>query len=258
MTGLAVATGPTIAACSSGPSYDEWAATDGAAGRINLDDVQTAFKDSKSVSDFEKRVNEIFEGDQIVLIRAEQTETALILEGWEDLNGSNEIDDTQDDKLFTVTKQEDDTYQMRGYHANSYYNSNFGAGNFLFTYMVLSSLSGPRYFYNTNPVQARTTVRGQRSSYRSSATYERQVRTNSNYYSQQKNFAGSRYDAAGKNLSTSRQGYQANSRTSGSFKSSASGVRSSWGSVGRTGFSSGGFRGGGGGQTIIGSIRDIG
>jgi hypothetical protein len=258
MTGLAVATGPTIAACSSGPSYDEWAATDGAAGRINLDDVQTAFKDSKSVSDFEKRVNEIFEGDQIVLIRAEQTETALILEGWEDLNGSNEIDDTQDDKLFTVTKQEDDTYQMRGYHANSYYNSNFGAGNFLFTYMVLSSLSGPRYFYNTNPVQARTTVRGQRSSYRSSATYERQVRTNSNYYSQQKNFAGSRYDAAGKNLSTSRQGYQANSRTSGSFKSSATGVRSSWGSVGRTGFSSGGFRGGGGGQTIIGSIRDIG
>ena len=65
--GLAVAAAPVAAACSSGPtssgpSYEDWATTDGAAGRINLEDVQTAFKESESVTDFEKRVNEIFEG----------------------------------------------------------------------------------------------------------------------------------------------------------------------------------------------------
>ena len=54
-----VATAPLISACSSGPSFDDWAATDGAAGRINLDDVQEAFKDSKSPTEFEKRVNDI-------------------------------------------------------------------------------------------------------------------------------------------------------------------------------------------------------
>ena len=54
-----VAAGPVMAACSSGPTYDQWAATDGAAGRINLDDVQEAFKDSKSPTDFERRANEI-------------------------------------------------------------------------------------------------------------------------------------------------------------------------------------------------------
>ena len=85
----AVAATPVAAACSSGPSYDDWAATDGAAGRINLDEVQTSFKGAKSVSDFENRVNQIYEGDGLVLIRAEQTDTALVLEGWEDLNGNS-------------------------------------------------------------------------------------------------------------------------------------------------------------------------
>ena len=50
-----VAAGPLLAACG-GPSYDAWAATDGAAGRINLDDVQEAFKNSKSPTEFEERV----------------------------------------------------------------------------------------------------------------------------------------------------------------------------------------------------------
>ena len=61
--GLAVAAAPVAAACSSGPSYEDWAATDGAAGRINLEEVQNAFQESESVTEFEKRVNEIFEGD---------------------------------------------------------------------------------------------------------------------------------------------------------------------------------------------------
>ena len=45
-SGGIIATAPLIAACSSSPSYDDWAATDGAAGRINLDDVQEAFWNS--------------------------------------------------------------------------------------------------------------------------------------------------------------------------------------------------------------------
>ena len=37
-----VAVSPIIAACGGGASYENWAATDGAAGSINLDDVQSA------------------------------------------------------------------------------------------------------------------------------------------------------------------------------------------------------------------------
>jgi hypothetical protein len=75
--GTLVVAGPTIAACSTGPSYDEWAATDGAAGRINMEDVQNAFKASKSATDFEKKVNRIYEGDGVVLIRSKQDGEAL-------------------------------------------------------------------------------------------------------------------------------------------------------------------------------------
>ena len=260
--GLAIVAAPVAAACSSGPSYDDWAATDGAAGRINLDEVQTAFKGVKSVTAFENRVNQIYEGDGIVLIRAEQTDTALVLEGWEDLNGNHSIDDEQDEKLFTITEKEDKSYDMRGYHANSYYHSTWGAGNFLFTYLLVSSLTGPRYFYATDPGYARQTIAPDRKYYRSSYSYEQQVRRNSNFFSQQKGFAGSGYDSAARSVSGARQSYQSRARSTGSYKKSSTGVRSSWGTVGRSGYSSGrggfsrgGFFGGAGGQTLLGPRR---
>ena len=253
-----------MAACSSGPSYEDWAATDGAAGRINLDEVRTSFKGAKSVTDFENRVNQIYEGDGLVLIRAEQTDTALVLEGWEDLNGNHTIDDAQDEKLFSITEKDDKSYDMRGYHANSYYHSTWGSGNFLFTYLLVSSLAGPRYIYATDPRYAGGTLSGNRKYYRSSYSYEQQVSRNSTFFNKQKGFAGSTYDSAGRNVSSARQSYQSRARSTGSYQKSSTGVRSSWGTVGRTGYSSGrggfsggrgGFFGGGGGQTFLGSMR---
>ena len=262
--GLAIAAGPVAAACSSGPSYEDWAATDGAAGRINLDEVQTSFKGAKSVTDFENRVNQIYEGDGLVLIRAEQTDTALVLEGWEDLNGNNSIDDAQDEKLFSITEKDDKSYDMRGYHANSYYHSTWGPGSFLFSYLLVSSLVGPRTVYVTDPGYARGKLSSDRKYYRSSYSYEQQVSRNSTFFNKQKGFAGSTYDSAGRNVSSVRQSYQSRARSTGSYKRSSTGVRSSWGTVGRSGYSSGrggfsggrgGFFGGGGGQTFLGSMR---
>ena len=115
-----VAAAPLVAACSSGPSFDDWAATDGAAGRINLDDVQQAFRDSKSATDFEDRVNQIYEGDGIIIIRAKQDGEKLVLEGWEDLDKNSTIEDANDDVLFTIVKDTNDEYDMRGHHANGH------------------------------------------------------------------------------------------------------------------------------------------
>ena len=130
--GSLLAGAPLLAACgpsSSGPSYSQWAATDGAAGRINLDEVQVAFQESSSATEFESRVNEIYEGDGIILIRSRQDGDRLTLEGWEDLDGNSIIDDAADDQLFAIIK-EDDQHQLQGYHANSYYNSRFGGRRF--------------------------------------------------------------------------------------------------------------------------------
>ena len=247
-SGGIIATAPLIAGCSSGPSFDDWAATDGAAGRINLDDVQEAFKDSKSVTDFERRVNEIYEGDGLIFIRASQDGERLTLEAWEDLNGNNVIDDAQDDRLFSIVK-ENNEHNLRGHQANGFYNQPFGAGNFLFTYLIISSLNRP-YFYQT-PVGRGTTMRQQRTSYRQSSKFSGQVSRNGRFASQQQRFAGSRYQQASRNVSSNRQTYQQTQRASGGFKNSSSFSRGSTRSSVSRG-SGGSFRGGGGAQTFLG------
>ena len=254
--GLAVAAAPVAAACSSGPSYEDWAATDGAAGRINLEDVQTAFKESESVTEFEKRVNEIFEGDGIILIKATQTDTAFVLEGWENLDGNIRIDEGTDEKLFTITEKEDKSYDMRGHHANGYYHSTWGAGNFLFSYLLLSSFIGPHYVYTT-PASRIGPIRSDRNLYRNSSAYKSQVSKNGSFFNRQKSFAGSSYDSADRTRSSARQSYQSRARSTGAFRSSGTGVRSSWGTSGRSGFSSGRSGGffGGGGHALLNSTR---
>ena len=236
---------PLLVACgdsSSGPSYSQWAATDGAAGRINLDDVQEAFQESSSATEFESRVNQIYEGDGIILIRARQDGDRLTLEGWEDLDGNSSIDEAADDQLFAIIK-EDEQHQLQGYHANSYHNSHFGGGDFLFTYLLISSMNRGGYYYQTGPGRA-TTVRQDRASYRGSNRYDSQLDRNRQYTSRQQTFAGSRYQEAGRGVSSGRQTYQQTQRSSGGFRNSSSITRSS-SSISR---SSG--IGGGSGSTI--------
>ena len=247
-----VAASPLIAACG-GASYEDWAATDGAAGRINLDEVQAAFKDSKGTTDFERRVNEIYEGDGLVLIRALQDGAQLTLEGWEDLNGNSEIDDTNDDQLFSIVKGTNQEYDMRGHNGNGYYRSQFGAGNFLFTYMLISAISPRGYYYNT-PRTAGREMRRQRSSYRQSSAYGRQAQRNSSFNRKQASFAGSRYQQAKGNVSSNRRTYQSTQRTSGNFRKSSTISRSRSGSFRSSGRSGG--RGGGGSMRVLG-LRNL-
>ena len=243
--GSLLAGAPMLAACgpsSSGPSYSQWAATDGAAGRINLDDVQQAFIESSSATEFEDRVNEIYEGDGLILIRARQDGERLTLEGWEDLDANNRIDDGVDDQLFAIVK-EDEQHQLQGYHANSYYNSHFGAGDFLFTYLIISSLNRGPYYYQTVPDRA-TDIRRDRSSYRGSSRYDTQLNRNRQYSSRQQTYAGSSYQDTGRNVSSGRQTYQQTQRSSGAFRSSSSLTR------GSSSISRSSTIGGGAGSTI--------
>jgi hypothetical protein len=244
-----VAAAPLVAACG-GSSYDNWAATDGAGGRINLDDVQAAFKDSKSATEFEDKVNRIYEGDGVVLIRSKQDDSGLTLEGWEDLNGNSDIDDASDDQLFSIVKGNDNQHNMRGHNGNGYYRSSFGGGDFLMTYMLISAFSPRGYYYNT-PVSRGTSIRNQRTTYRKTSGYNRQVQRNSNF---NRKFSGSRFQQAKSNVSSNRRTYQQRQRSSGAFRTSSSVSRSSPRSSFRSSGRSGG-RGGGGAMVVRGQRR---
>ncbi len=252
-SGGIIAAAPLMAACAVEPTYDEWAATDGAAGRINLDDVQEAFKRSESATEFETLVNQIYEGDGIIFIRARQDGDALTLEGWEDLNGNNEIDDAQDDLLFSIVKEQDQN-TLQGHGSNGYYRRGFGGGDFLFTYLLLSSFSRGPYFYHS-PSTRGGTLRNQRTSYRNSSRYTGQVSKNSKYFTNQKKFAGSSYRDAAGNQSSARRTYKTTQRSSGTFKNSRTTFRSSGG----TARGAGGFRGGSGALMVLkGRKRQLG
>ncbi len=254
---------PLLAACSPAaaaePSgYRDWAATDGAAGRINMDDVQTAFQDATSASDFETRVNEIYEGDGVILVRVAQEADRMVLEGWEDLDGNSDIDDVVDDLMFSIVRQ-DDQHEVVGHHANSYYRSSFGAGDFLFFYLLAGGLRGNNYYYQTAPGRG-PVLRQQRDSYRGSSRHRAQQDVNRRYTSRQQTFHGSRYQESGRNLGTSRSTYQTAQKTTGSFRNSAtysggrsgslSGGSGSSISKGGGGFGGGGFSGGGGAAAL--------
>lgn len=243
-----VIAGPALTACVAEPSYEDWAATDGAAGRINLDDVQDAFKRSESVTDFEDRVNRIYEGDGVVLIRVNQDGDRMHLEAFEDLDKNGEIGESTDDKLFSIVKDHDQ-HEMRGYGANGYYGSQFGGGNFLFTALMLSSIAGRPYYYHTTPARY-TRIQQNRTSYRKSPSYGNQLKRNNYYNNKQKRFSGSQYSNSSRNISQGRQTYQSVQKSSGQFKSlNRSASRFS---------SRGSARGGGGSNRIIGIGRRTG
>ena len=248
-------TGPVLAGCSTGVSANDWAATEGAIGRINMDAVQEAFEKSQSVEEFENRLNEIYEGDGIVLIRAKEEGGKRIIEAFEDLDKNSDLDPGKDDLLFTITN-ENDTNELRGHGSNRHYSAFGGGGNFLFTYLIFSSISRGGYGYYT-PRSRVPQMETNRTNYRNSTNYSGgpgggQVGKNSQYYNKQNSANRSAYSSAGRQLSPARQSYIGNQKSSGAFKSSRAGVRSSFG---KSGGRSGGARGAGGGQVVIGNLR---
>ena len=109
-----------IGCAGKASTQQDWMVTDVATGRINLDAVKDALETSKDLNEFENLVNEIYEGDNLVLIRVEGKETQIIVSGFEDSNQSNAIEEAEDDKLFSITVEEE-KYEVYGHGANHYY-----------------------------------------------------------------------------------------------------------------------------------------
>ena len=251
---LLTAGGALAVACGGGGDNKDdpgqvWVETDGASGRINLDDVQQAYRESYSADKFEddkfeKRVNEIYEGDGVVLLRVEREGDKVLVSGWEDLNGNKQLDPDADDKLFTITQDLRDGggYQTQGHGANGYYNNSSPFGGF-FTGMLLGSLlSGGRNTYITSPGRY-DDINSSRSSYRNGSGYASQRGRNESFG----NSAGSRFgNAASQGVSPARSSYQQRQISSGGFRSSGSSSRSIGTGVKGGGTSGGGISGGGG------------
>ena len=250
--GAAVTAAPAQWACeteqSSAPTvdqsrYEQWSNTDAASGRINMHDVQQAFRDSPDAAAFEKRVNEIYEGDWLVLIRTSVNEDQVFLEGWEDLNGSGDIEDGADDQLFEISGRSGGEYQVRGQHVNSHYEERMGPGDFLLIYALVSTMDPATGYYRTPPERV-DKIHEDRGAYRQTRDYRAQQARNQAYRTA---YTGSKYQnvPGAARTSLGRRTYQSTMRQSGAFGRSASHARSAyWSGQGR--MASGGAMGAGG------------
>ncbi len=249
---MTAAGGLGVVACGGGDKgakASDWVQTDGASGRINLDDVHEAygksFEDGKfQIEKFTQRVNEIYEGDHLVVIESKLVGDRADVSGWEDLDGDKQVKEGVDDQLFTISQEMKDNggYSSRGYGANSYYHHGPSLVNgFLTAWLISSMFNGGRTVYYTPPIMY-DSVHNYRNGYRSSPSYNSQKDRNRTYGSSVSTRFGS--DATAKPVSPARSSYQSRQVSSGGFKSSGSTGRSI-SSGGKSAPISGGSRSGG-------------
>ena len=211
----------TIGSVKKVSAQQDWIATDGATGKVNLDAVKDALETSQDLSEFEKRVNEIYEGDNLVLIMVEEEGTQIIISGFEDLNQSNAIEEAQDEKLFSIIVDEE-KYEVYGYSTNDYYyyGSDYGDGadyNYsysdkkdkLFMYWLLHKQhsTSDRIMYQPSRKRA-AQMQLDRDRFRSSSAYAAQRRANQAFFTQQQARNPQAFRSSTKNVPSQRSTYR--------------------------------------------------
>jgi hypothetical protein len=165
------------AGCSSDTpeKTERWATTENTNVDIDFDKVNEAYKTAEGPEDFEKKVNEIYEGDEIISVSVQDLDNKVqVVTGFFDKDKNGSVEDPE--KIFTIkrelTGEGAAQVQTTGHGAYGYYHSPMMS---MVTGMVLgsmlSSAFSPRYVpvysqpYTTSPTRANT-LSSQRSSYR--------------------------------------------------------------------------------------------
>lgn len=204
----------------------QWAASPGTAGFINLDDVKKAFQKTPKITDFEKRVNEIFEGDGIILLEMTKTSDGMKLRGIEDLNKNGNID-KDDETVFTLTtNRKAKNATLKGEGVNKYYSETFAyspaveqneqqeyarSGYRPTHFRRYHYWGGPRYY---TPYLAYSMLGSHRRSYRRSSAFRTQINTNNAFATQMEKRHSTKYSNAVTSPSAGRKRHI--SRTAGS------------------------------------------
>lgn len=192
--------------------------------KINLEEVDKAFWDSKGkdlpswMGAFEKRVNEIYDGKEVVAIDATRKNDKLNVTGYIDKNDKEGFQ-PEDEMLFTLEQTGDAVnnempYRVSGHDGRPYYEAQHGFMSNPFLQAMLISHAFSALSYSTRPSQV-VILRDHRDAFRQTPAYTEQKATNDNFMSR------ARKNSAGGMASTKKFG-------SGDF-SASSGTRSrSW------------------------------
>ncbi len=177
---LVIALGASVAAtgftaCGGPQGNERWVATEDTTVEIDWDAINQAYRDAEGPEDFEKRVNEIYTGDEIISVSVRDTdEKTQIVTGFFDKNEDGQVGEGE--KVFTIQRDIVDPnkaqYAINGHGAYGYYHSpmwDIASGMIMGSMLSRMFMPGytPMYMtpYTTSPA-ARGALATQRSAYR--------------------------------------------------------------------------------------------
>ncbi len=148
---LAVASAGVGCSTEKDNRVDRWATTENTNVQIDWDKVNQAYKDANGPEDFEKRVNEIYEGDEVISVAvADSTDKTQVVTGFFDKNKSGSVDEGE--KIFTIKREptpEGAQVQTTGYGPYAGYHSPFMS---IVSGMVVGSMISSMFMPSYVPV----------------------------------------------------------------------------------------------------------
>src|SRR6185503_19126824 len=101
--GITLATGG-VTGCSSEDRPERWATTENTNVKIDWDKVNEAYKQAEGPEDLEKRINEIYEGDEVISISVKDEDDKMqVVTGFFDKNTDGKPDEAE--KIFTIKRE---------------------------------------------------------------------------------------------------------------------------------------------------------
>src|SRR5688500_8054598 len=153
-----------IGACSdrdAAPGQERWATTEDTNVAIDWDKVNEAYKEAEGPEDLERRINEIYEGDEVISVSVQDADAKTqVVTGFFDKNSSGSIDEGE--KIFTIkrdiTGEGQAQYHTMGYGAyHGYASPLLSIASGMMIGSMMSSAFSPRYVpvytqpYTTTP-----------------------------------------------------------------------------------------------------------
>jgi hypothetical protein len=176
------------AGCSSDDSSNErWATTENTNVKIDWDKVNEAYKSAEGPEDFEKRLNEIYEGDEIISVHIQDADDkSQTVTGFFDKDSSGTVEEPE--KIFTIKREVKDgnaQYQTTGHgHYHGYYSPFYSVASGMLMGAMMASMFSPTYVpvYSTAYTTSQSrlgAINSQRTSYRAANPERFQRRSSS-------------------------------------------------------------------------------
>ncbi len=193
-------------ACEGGSSRDRWVVTENTTVEIDWDAINEAYRNAEGPEDFEKRVNEIYTGEEIVSISVrDNDERSQVVTGFFDKNADGKVDEGE--KIFTIQRDLVDgdkaQYGIQGHGAYGYYRSPmWDIASGMMMGAMLSNMFMPGYrptAYTTSPA-SRGALASQRNNYRAAnpSKFQKPSGSGRTYNKSGGNFGGSRSGGGGR------------------------------------------------------------